>query len=112
MSHPTDVTQKPLPRYPVHAPRPAAPSSAFPIHLLSFSLAPLYPKWGAVEGAPRLTCKRQPSSFQTHPQKHVETDNQHLLSTQGVPSLALLHQYHLNHTATLGGSILAIFHRF
>ena len=55
--------------------------------------------------------KPQPSSFQTHPQKHVETDNQHLLGTQGVPSLALLHQYHLNHTATLGGSTLAVFHR-
>lgn len=51
MPHPTDVTQKPLPRYPLHAPRPAAPSSAFPIHLLSFALALLYPKWGAVEGS-------------------------------------------------------------
>ena len=104
-----DPSHRCCPEAPPQTPAPCSPPSS-PILRLPNSSAEL------------LTCstlfqvvqwRGLQDSHVDPPPKHVETeDHRHLLSTEGAPSLALLHQYHLNHTATPGGGILAVFHRF
>lgn len=107
MSHPTDVTQKPLPRYRLHAPRPAAPSLRLPNSSAELCTCSTLSQVGCGGG---LQDSHVTALLPADPPpKHVETDNQHLLSTKGVLSLALLHQYHLNHIATPGDASLPYF---